>query len=157
MVVLFCTSASQPSQRLQSAVTLLQHLPLGLAHSHGHDHTAQAAVTLTPGQVHLVNNLLQLFTAEAFSELLAHKPRSKAAKAAQPVISDAAEHLVVLTRFGADQSQDSLAANIRQAAFHQLTADVYACLPVQQQMKAFLVGYVLVTVLIACIWSSSDH
>lgn len=142
MVVLYCTSSSQPSNRLQSAVSLLQQLPLGLAPSHGHTHTHDHAAptsSVTAGEVQLVCNLLQLFTAEAFGELLAHKPRTKAAKAAAPVISEAAEQLVLLTRFGADWPQDSLAAGIRQAAFGQLSADVYACLPVQQQMKAFLV------------------
>ena len=144
MVVLYCTSASQPSHRLQSAVSLLQHLPLGLApshgHSHTHDHTAPAS-SVTAGDVQLICNLLQLFTAEAFGELLAHKPRTKAAKAAAPVISDGAEQLVLLTRFGADGPQDSFAAGIRQAAFGQLSPDVYACLSVQQQMKAFLVRF----------------
>lgn len=147
MVLLDCSSISDASDSLQSAVTLLQHFPLGLApahgHSHPHNHPTGATTSLTAGQAQLVCKLLQLFSAEAFDKLLAHKPRTKAAKAALPVVSDSAEQLVLLTRFGSDRPQDSLAASIRQAAFQQLTADVYACLPVQQQMKAFLVCSVL--------------
>lgn len=143
MVVLFCSSTSQANQRLQAAVALLQHLPLGFTPSHRHPHTHdhKPDATLTAAQVELVCTVLQLFTAAAFTELLAHKPRTKAAKAAQPVISDGAEQLAALTRFGADRPQDSLAAHVRQAAFQQLTAEVYACLPVQQQMKTFLVSH----------------
>ena len=145
MVLLDCSSVSNASASLQSAVTLLQHLPLGLAPAHGHshphphNHPTGATTSLTAGQAQLVCKLLQLFSVKAFDKLLAHKPRTKAAKVAMPVVSDGAEQLVLLTRFGSDRPQDSLAASIRQAAFQQLTADVYACLPVQQQMKAFLV------------------
>lgn len=148
LVLLFCTAASSPSQRLQSAVTLLQHLPIGLAAPHHHTHApadTTPAGEPTPGQVQLVVQLLQLFTAPAFTESLSNKPRTKAAKASVAVVADGAELLLHLMRFKVEDASDALAGTIRQTAFQQLTAELYAQLPLQPQMKAFLVSTVLIS------------
>ena len=122
------TSAAAPAQLLQAAVALLNKLPL----------TDQPSAAPSGSQVQLACALLQSFTAEAFQAL--SKGKGKAAKGAESPIVAGLEVLLRLVRFGATRGDGQPAEMLRLAAFKQLGAELYAVMPVQQQMEAFLVS-----------------
>lgn len=125
------SGSATPAQLLQSAIAVLHKLPL---HS-------ESGSNPSNGQVQLACNLLRLFTAEAFQALPVPKGKSKAAKAAASPIADGLDLLLELLRAGdeAHQPHNAQLVKLRVAAFQRLTAELYAVMPVQQQMQAFLV------------------
>lgn len=98
-------------------------------------------------QLLLACQLLQLFTAEAFQALpkgsqALPKGKGKAAKGAASPMVTGLEMLLRLGRYGLTQGDGQPAERLRSAAFHRLGAELYAVMPVQQQMEAFLVSFV---------------
>ena len=81
---------------------------------------------------------LHSFTAEAFQAL--PKGTGKAAKGAESPTVAGLEVLLRLARFGVTEGDGQPAEKLRLAAFEQLGAELYAVMPVQQQMEAFLVS-----------------
>lgn len=124
-------SSAAPGPLLQSATALLKNLPL--------QDTSPAAPS--GSQVQLACDLLALFTAEAFQTV--SKSRGAAAKAAKASVDAGFEMLLHLLRFGLDggSSGEQVAERLRLAAYQQLGAELYAVMPVQQQMEAFLVSF----------------
>lgn len=124
------SGSATPSQLLQAAVATLHKLPL-----HNIETDASAA------QIQLACDLVQRFTAGGFAALPTVKGRGKAAKAASPLIHGL-EVLLQLLRLSPDshQPESQQLAKLRLTAFERLGADLYAVMPVQQQMQAFLVG-----------------
>lgn len=122
------TSSAAPAQLLHAAVALLNKLPL----------TEDSSPAPSGSQVQLACGLLQSFTAEAFQAL--PKGKGKAAKGAVSPIVAGLEVLLRLVRFGAARGDGQPAEMLRLAAFGQLGAELYAVMPVQQQMEAFLVS-----------------
>ena len=129
LLIHILTSSAAPGPLLQSATALLNNLPL---------HNKSPAAPLG-GQVQLACELLALFTAEAFQAL--SKSRGTAAKAAKASVDAGLEVLLYLLRFGLDcaSSEEQAAKALKLAAYQQLGAELYAVMPVQQQMEAFLV------------------
>ena len=122
------TPSAPPAQLLQSAMALLNKLPLA----------DKPSPVLSTMQLQLACELLQPFTAEAFQAL--PKGKGKAAKgAASPTVAGL-EVLLQLVRFDVTEGNGQPAEKLRLAAFQQLGADLYAVMPVQQQMETFLVS-----------------
>ena len=128
-LLLHILSSSAPrAQLLQSAMALLNKLPL----------TNKLSSAPSSRQLQLACELLQPFTAEAFQAL--PKGKGKAAKgAASPTVAGL-EVLLQLVRFGVTEGSGQPAEKLRLAAFQQLGPELYAIMPVQQQMEAFLVS-----------------
>ena len=122
------TSSAAPAQLLHSAMALLNKLPL--------DDESSSAPSDT--QLQLACELLQPFTAEAFQGL--PKGKGKAAKAAAAPTVAGLEVLLRLVRYRPRQGDGQPAEKLRLAAFQRLGAELYAVMPVQQQMEAFLVS-----------------
>lgn len=122
------TSSALPAQLLQSTTALLIKLPL----------TDEPSSAPCGSQLRLACELLQSFTAEAFQAL--PKGKGKAAKgAASPTVAGL-EVLLRLVKYGVTEGDGQSAEKLRLAAFQQLGAELYAVMPVQQQMEAFLVS-----------------
>jgi len=126
------SGSAAPAQLLQSAVATLRQLPL----------TSDSGSQPSLPQIQLACELLQLFTAEAFQALPTPKGSSKAAKGAGSLATEGFGMLLQLMRVGVEghlvEGQELV--KLREAAFGRLDADVYAVMPVQQQMQAFLVS-----------------
>lgn len=122
------TSCAPPAQLLQSAMALLNKLPL----------TDELLSAPSGGQMQLACELLHSFTAEAFQAL--PKGKGKAAKGATSPTVAGLEVLLRLARFGITEGDGQPAEKLRLAAFQHLGAELYAVMPVQQQMEAFLVS-----------------
>ena len=126
------SGSAAPAQLLQSAVATLHQLPL----------TPESGSQPSLPQIQLACELLQLFTPEAFQALPPPKGNSKAAKGAGSLATEGFRVLLQLVRVGVDghlvESQELV--KLRESAFRRLDADVYAVMPVQQQMQAFLVS-----------------
>lgn len=123
-------AAASPGQTLQAAEALLTRLPL-----YPHPSASPSA-----SQIQLACEILGLFTAEAFQAL--SKGRSRGAKGATLPV-DGLEVLLDLLRFGLDGHKadgQKLAEKVRLAAFQRLGAELYAVMPVRQQLEAFLVS-----------------
>ncbi len=126
------SGSAAPAQLLQSAVATLQQLPL----------TPESASQPSLPQIQLACELLQLFTAEAFQVLPTPKGGSKAAKGAGSLATEGFGMLLQMVRVGVDGhlAGSEQLVKLREVAFGRLDADVYAVMPVQQQMQAFLVS-----------------
>ena len=126
------SGSAAPAQLLQSALATLHQLPL----------TPESGSQPSLPQIQLACELLQLFTSEAFQALPSPKGNSKAAKGAGSLATEGFGMLLQLVRVGVEghlvESQELV--KLREAAFGRLDADVYAVMPVRQQMQAFLVG-----------------
>ena len=126
------SGSAAPAQLLQSAVATLHQLPL----------TPESGSQPSLPQIQLACELLQLFTPEAFQALPAPKGNGKAAKGAGSLATEGFGVLLQLVRVGIDEHlvESQELVKLREAAFRRLDADVYAVMPVQQQMQAFLVS-----------------
>lgn len=126
------SGSAAPAQLLQSALATLHQLPL----------TPESGSQPSLPQIQLACELLQLFTSEAFQALPTPKGNSKAAKGAGSLATESFGMLLQLVRVGVEghlvESQELV--KLREAAFGRLDADVYAVMPMRQQMQAFLVG-----------------
>ena len=122
------TSSAPHAELLQSTVALLNNLPL----------THEPSSAPSGSQLQLGCQLLHSFTAEAFQAL--PKGKGKAATgAASPTVAGL-EVLLRLVKFGVTDGDGQPGEKLRLAAFQQMGAELYAVMPVQQQMEAFLVS-----------------
>ena len=126
------SGSAAPAQLLHSALATLRQLPF----------VSESGRKPSESQIQLACDLLQLFTVEAFQALPAPKVSAKAAKAASGASTDGFEVLLRFTRVGikGHLGDSQQMTKLRVAAFEQLGADLYAVMPVQQQLQAFLVS-----------------
>ncbi len=126
------SGSAAPAQLLHSAVATLRQLLL----------TPESGSRPSLPQIQLACELLQLFTSEAFRALPTPKGNSKAAKGAVSLATEGFGMLLQLVRVGVEGhlAGSEQLVKLREAAFGRLDAEVYAVMPVRQQMQAFLVG-----------------
>lgn len=126
------SGSAAPAQLLHSALATLHQLPF----------VRESGGKPSESQIQLACDLLQLFTVEAFQALPAPKVTAKAAKTASCPSTEGFEVLLQFARAGIKghlvDSQEM--TKLRVAAFERLGADLYAVMPVQQQLQAFLVS-----------------
>ena len=139
LLIHILTSSAAPAQLLHCAMALLNNLPLS------EEPSSAPSSSPSGSQLLLACQLLQLFTAEAFQALPKGpqawpKGKGKAAKGAASPMVAGLEVLLRLGRYGLTQADGQPAEKLRLAAFQRLGAELYAVMPVKQQMEAFLVS-----------------